>query len=59
MFVGIQVLQMSCMVGNKGASSIAEGLRRNSTLRCLSLAGCDINTAGLAQIFHALSGEKC
>ena len=59
MFVGIQVLQMSCMVGNTGASSIAEGLRRNSTLRCLSLAGCDINTDGLAQIFQALSGEKC
>ena len=57
-FVGIQVLQMSCMVGNKGASSIAEGLRRNSTLRCLCLAGCDINTAGLAQVFQASSGEK-
>lgn len=57
-FVGIQVMKLSCVVGQKGATFIAEGLKRNSTLHSLSLTDCDINTVGLAKIFQALSGEK-
>lgn len=56
-FVGIQVLQLGCAVGDRGASFIADGLRRNSTLRSLSLANCEISPVGLADIFQALSGE--
>ena len=57
-FAGIQVLKLRCVVGERGARSIADGLRRNSTLCSLSLANCDINSVGLASIFQALSGEK-
>lgn len=57
-FAGIQVLKLRCFVGDEGARLLADGLRRNSSLRCLSLANCDINPAGLADIFQALSGEK-
>ena len=58
-FAGIQVLKLRCVVGERGAKLIADGLQRNSTLYSLSLANCDINSAGLAGIFQALSGEKC
>ena len=57
-FGGIQVLKLRCVVGEQGARLIADGLRRNSTLYSLSLANCDINSAGLANIFQALSGEN-
>ena len=57
-FGGIQVLKLRCVVGERGARLIADGLRRNSTLYSLSLANCDINSAGLANIFQALSGEN-
>ncbi|KAJ7382668.1 inflammatory response [Desmophyllum pertusum] len=57
-FVGIQVLQLGCAVGDRGASFIADGLRRNSTLRSLSLANCEISPVGLADIFQALSGNR-
>lgn len=57
-FAGIQVLKLRCVVGERGARLIADGLRTNSTLRSLSLANCDINSAGLANIFQALSGEQ-
>ena len=57
-FGGIQVLKLRCVVGERGAKLIADGLRRNSTLYSLSLANCDINSAGLGNIFQALSGEK-
>lgn len=56
-FTGIQVLKLRCVVGERGARFIADGIRRNSTLYSLSLANCDINSAGLADIFQALSGE--
>ena len=55
-FAGIQVLKLRCVVGERGARLIADGLRGNSTLYSLSLANCDINSAGLADIFQALSG---
>lgn len=58
-FAAIQVLKLRCVVGERGARLIADGLQRNSTLYSLSLANCDINSAGLASIFQALSGEKC
>lgn len=57
-FFGIQVMKLSCMIGEKGASFIAEGLKRNSTLHSLTLSDCDINTIGLAQLFQALTGKK-
>ena len=57
-FAGIQVLKLRCVVGERGARLIADGLQGNSTLYSLSLANCDINSAGLASIFQALSGEK-
>lgn len=58
-FVGIQVLKLRCVVGERGARLIADGLQGNTTLYSLSLADCDIDSAGLASIFQALSGEKC
>ena len=58
MFTGIQVLKLRCVVGDEGARFIAHGLRRNSSLYSLSLANCNINPAGLADIFQAVSGEK-
>ena len=57
-FVGIQELWLSCPLGFSRASVIAEGLQRNSTLQSLSLVNCGISTAGLADIFQALSGNK-
>ncbi|XP_020602757.1 uncharacterized protein LOC110041768 isoform X2 [Orbicella faveolata] len=57
-FAAIQVLKLRCVVGERGARLIADGLQRNSTLYSLSLANCDINSAGLASIFQALSGNR-
>jgi len=57
-FVGIQELRLTCPIWDRGASLIADGLRANSSLHSLSLANCDIATAGLADIFQALSGES-
>lgn len=56
--IGIQVLHLSCPIWDQGASLIADGLQRNSSLHSLSLVNCDIFTAGLADIFQALSGES-
>ena len=56
--IGIQELHLSCPIWDQGASLIADGLQRNSSLHSLSLVNCDISTAGLADIFQALSGES-
>ena len=55
-FVGIQELRLTCPIGDAGASLIADGLLRNSSLNSLSLVKCNISTAGLGDIFQALSG---
>ena len=54
--VGIEELSLTCMIGDRGASCIACGLLRNTTLQILSLPNCHIHTAGLGAIFKAISG---
>ena len=56
-FAGIEELRLTCPIWDRGASLIADGLQRNSSLHSLSLVRCDISTAGLGDIFQAVSGE--
>ena len=55
-FVGIQELRLTCPVGDRGASLISDGLQSNSSLLYLSLVNCNIATAGLGDIFNAITG---
>ena len=55
-FVGIQELRLTCPIGDRGASLISDGLQSNSSLLSLSLVNCNISTAGLGDIFHAITG---
>ena len=55
-FVGIQELRLTCPVGDRGASLISDGLQSNSSLLSLSLVNCNISTAGLGDIFNAITG---
>ena len=57
-FVGIQELRLTCPVGDRGASLISDGLQSNSSLLSLSLVNnLNISTAGLGDIFHAITGR--
>ena len=55
-FVGIQELRLTCPIGDRGASLISDGLQSNSSLLSLSLVNCNISTAGLGDIFNAVTG---
>ena len=55
-FVGIQELRLTCPIGDRGASLISDGLQSNSSLLSLSLVNCNISTAGLGDIFNAITG---
>ena len=56
-FVGIQELRLTCPIGDRGASLISDGLQSNSSLLSLSLVNCNISTAGLGDIFSAITGD--
>ena len=56
-FVGIQELRLTCPIGDRGASLISDGLESNSSLLSLSLVNCNISTAGLGDIFSAITGD--
>ena len=56
-FVGIQELRLTCPIGDRGASLISDGLESNSSLLSLSLVNCNISTAGLGDIFSAVTGD--
>ena len=55
-FVGIQELRLTCPIGDRGASLISDGLQSNNSLLSLSLVNCNISTAGLGDIFNAITG---
>ena len=55
-FVGIQELRLTCPIGGRGASLISDGLQSNNSLLSLSLVNCNISTAGLGDIFNAITG---
>ena len=55
-FVGIQELRLTCPIGDRGAGLISDGLESNSSLLSLSLVNCNISTAGLGDIFNAITG---
>ncbi|CAH3135711.1 unnamed protein product [Porites lobata] len=57
-FVGLQELRLTCPVGDRGASLISDGLQSNSSLLSLSLVNCNISTAGLGDIFNAITGHR-